>query len=57
MLCAESGIIYRSAVYQDSTILPVELLKKYSATNGLVIHLSNRIPHRRAHKLYHLQIN
>lgn len=51
MLCGASGIIYRSIVYQGSTTLP-ELEKHYSATNGLVIHLSNKIPNIHGYKLF-----
>lgn len=52
MLCGASGIIYRSIIYQGTTTLPANLRENYSATNGLVIHLSNRIPEHKGHKLF-----
>lgn len=52
MLCGASGIIYRSVVYQGSSTLSVDLQEKYSATNGLVVHLAGRIPEHEGHKLY-----
>ncbi|XP_063902705.1 piggyBac transposable element-derived protein 3-like, partial [Zophobas morio] len=50
-LCGESGIIYRSIVYQGSTTLP-ELNHTFSATTQLVLHLAERLPGHRGHKLY-----
>nr|CAI5833535.1 unnamed protein product [Callosobruchus analis] len=52
MLCGASGIIYRSIIYQGSTTLPTNIQEEYSATNGLVIFLSNRIPEHEGHKLF-----
>lgn len=52
MLCGASGIIYRSIIYQGSTTLSIDIQEKYSATNGLVTFLSNRIPQNAGHKLF-----
>lgn len=52
MLCGASGIIYRQIIYQGSTTLSIDIQEKYSATNGLVIFLSNRIPEHEGHKLF-----
>lgn len=52
MLCGASGIIYRSLVYQGSTTLPAHLQEQYTPTNGLVMHLAERIVKHRGHKLF-----
>lgn len=49
-LCGESGIIYRSIVYQGSTTLPEQ--KQFSVTTQLVLHLAERLPGNHGYKLY-----
>ena len=52
MLCGASGIIYKSVIYQGSTTIPTNFQDKYSATNGLVMYLAERIPEGKGHKLF-----
>ena len=52
MLCGASGIIYKSVICQGSTTIPTNFQDKYSATNGLVMYLAERIPEGKGHKLF-----